>query len=158
MYRLPGGCKTTTSEAVYRREWRKVIKPLEKLTGWTVTAYDPGLSLSKMRLLPNGKTAYDYSIQIPVEFAREIVKCHQMAVLAFEMLSVLNKLARKSRSARLDACLWYTHFKKKINFLSKLAVMVAVSSGLSGCATCEFKPKLVEPTPDRPAQVQLWTW
>jgi len=73
MYRLPGGCKTTTSEAVYRREWRKVIKPLEKLTGWKVTAYDPGLSLSKMRLLPSGKTAYDYSIQIPPEFARAIL-------------------------------------------------------------------------------------
>ena len=117
MYRLPGSTDTTTSETVYRREWRKVIKPLERLTGWTATGYDPGLSLSKMRKLPDGKTAYDYSIQIPVEFARVILEGAK-----------------------------------------RLALVVIMAGFLSGCATCQFEPKLVEPTPDHPAQVQLWTW
>jgi hypothetical protein len=128
MYRLPGSTDTTTSERVYLREWHKVIKPLERLTGFQVTAYDPGLNLCQLRKLPDGKTtAYDYSLQIPVEFARAILEGVKKATSFW--------------------CLAYP------------VILSGILSGLlSGCATCQFKPKLVEPTPDRPAQVQLWTW
>jgi hypothetical protein len=73
-FNLPGSNKITTSVKVYIREWEKITHPLERLTGWRVTGFDPGLNLSKLRLLPNGKTAYDYSLQIPVEFAQAILK------------------------------------------------------------------------------------
>jgi len=127
MWTLPGGTKHTTSYKVYLREWRNIIKPLEKMTGFQVTAYDPGLSLCKMNPQPNGKMAYEYSFQMPVEFAR--------AILA------------GLKTATSFWCLVYP------------VILSGILSGLlSGCATCQFKPKLVNPTPDNPAQVQLWTW
>jgi hypothetical protein len=73
IFRLPGGTKTTTSYKSYTRAWGKIIRPLEKLTGFKVTALDPGINLCKMRLLPNGKTAYDCSVCIPVFFAQAIL-------------------------------------------------------------------------------------
>jgi len=116
-YNLPGGEKTTTSLKVYLREWNKIIRPLERLTGFKVTGCNPGLNLCKMNPLPNGKTAYDYSFQMPVAFAKAILEGAK-----------------------------------------RVALVVALAVFLTGCATCQFKPKLVEPAPNRPAQVQLWTW
>ena len=41
--RLPGGQKMTKSDAVYIRAWRKLYRPLEKITGWAASAFDPGV-------------------------------------------------------------------------------------------------------------------
>jgi hypothetical protein len=117
IFRLPGSTDTTTSAKAYFRAWDKIIKPLERLTGFQVTGYDPGLNLCKMRPVADGKTAYDYSMQIPVEFARAILEGAK-----------------------------------------RLALVVIVAGLLSGCATCKFEPKLITPTPDHPAQIQVWTW
>ena len=71
-WRLPSG-RWTRSFSVYRREWRKIIKSLERATGFTVTSYDPMISLSKLVKLPNGKTDYQSSVQITVAFAQAIL-------------------------------------------------------------------------------------
>ena len=94
MYRLPSSTDTTTSEKVYLREWHKVIKPLERLTGFQVTAYDPGLNLCQLRKLPDGRTAYDCTLQIPVEFARAILEDAKQLTKAVSCRAVDRMLGR----------------------------------------------------------------
>lgn len=48
-YRLPDGT-TTTSATKYSKTWRKLAKPIEKMMGWDLYAFDPSLTFSK----PNG--------------------------------------------------------------------------------------------------------
>jgi hypothetical protein len=71
-WRLPSG-RCTRSFSIFRREWNKIIKPLERATGFTVTSYDPMISLSKLLKLPNGKTDYQSSVQITITFAQAIL-------------------------------------------------------------------------------------
>jgi len=78
-YRLPGGVDTTTSRPKYYRKWKKLIRAIQKATGWTVRSYDPDLSLSRMRKLPDGTVRAEHSIQIPVEFANKILELKRKA-------------------------------------------------------------------------------
>ena len=55
----------------YLKDWDDFIAKIEKLTGLTVTGYDPGLSLTK---IVDKKYIEGTSIQIPLWFAKILVK------------------------------------------------------------------------------------
>lgn len=63
--RLPNG-KITTNENEYVSAWRKTAAPLEKLMGWKLHTFDPGISFVV------NKTGYVE--RIPVDLAIAIGK------------------------------------------------------------------------------------
>lgn len=64
---LPNG-KTTASQFIYVREWRKLAKKIREGLGWSVVGYDPNLLVSA-----NGKT-FDLPTAAAVQIAELIDK------------------------------------------------------------------------------------
>ena len=54
----------------YLKDWDDFIAKIEKLTGLTVTGYDPGLNLTKIE---NGKWKEGHTVQLPLWFAKRLV-------------------------------------------------------------------------------------
>lgn len=75
--RLPSG-KTTTSETVYVREWRKLSRELVKALGedkFTVHSYNPDIALHRrgeLMTLNGGRLIY-----FPVDVAQRIVELNK---------------------------------------------------------------------------------
>ena len=67
--RLPSR-KLTTSSAVYIREWKRVIAPLLRQTGWKLMGFDPGF------LLETGPSA---TVQLSVDQVADLI--HAVAPL-----------------------------------------------------------------------------
>jgi hypothetical protein len=72
-FTTPDG-KDITSVRVYLKEWNKILKPLEKLTGLKVYGFDPSISLAKIE---NGKYVMGSNVQIPLWFAKLLVNKFQ---------------------------------------------------------------------------------
>jgi hypothetical protein len=71
-FHRPNG-KLTKSVKFYLKEWRQIIRPLEKLTGMKVIGFDPGFLLARIE---NGKTVQG-TVDIPMWFAKILVEQFQ---------------------------------------------------------------------------------
>jgi hypothetical protein len=69
----PNG-KVTESVDFYLKEWRQIIRPLEKLTGMKVIGFDPGFLLVQIK---NRKTVQGATVNIPMWFAKILVEKFQ---------------------------------------------------------------------------------
>lgn len=63
--------KTKKGFNAYLKDWDEFIAKIEKLTGLTVTGYDPGLNLTK---IVDKKYIEGSTIQIPLWFAKILVE------------------------------------------------------------------------------------
>jgi hypothetical protein len=71
-FHRPNG-KLTESVPFYLKEWRQIIRPLEKLTGMKVIGFDPGFLLARVE---NGKVVQG-TVDIPMWFAKILVSKFQ---------------------------------------------------------------------------------
>jgi len=72
-FNLPDG-KATKSARLYLKEWNKILKPLEKLTGMKVWGFDPSIALIR---LEKGVPVQGTTVNIPLWFAKILVEKFQ---------------------------------------------------------------------------------
>lgn len=69
-YSCPDG-KTTISVKTYMKEWNKIIKPIEEITGLKIHSFDPSICLCKFE---NGMYVSGTVVQFPLWFAKILIE------------------------------------------------------------------------------------